>query len=72
VLWLGAAERRVDLHALVPPPFNASVAWATEVGEGVLRICGEANRYEVADAGTDRESHFLPEARAVLWTARLR
>lgn len=71
VLWQGAASRWIDLNALLPPTYNASIAWAIEIRGDDVRICGEAGRYEVTDAGTSRESHGLPVAHPVLWTARL-
>ena len=71
-LWQGAADRRVDLNALLPAKkYNASVAWAIEIRGDAVRICGQATRYEVSDPGTPRESHFEPVAHPVLWTARL-
>lgn len=71
-LWQGAADRWMDLNALLPADkYNASTAWGMEIHDGELRICGEASRYEVSDPGTPRESHFVPVAHPVLWTARL-
>jgi len=70
-LWQGTADSWFDLNAFVPKPFNASAAGAiTFVGER-LWICGSAMRYEASDPGTPRESHYLPQAQAVLWTAQL-
>lgn len=72
VLWQGAADRWLDLNALLPSEtYNASIAWAIEVEDDVLRICGEAIRYEVERAGTAHESHVVPVAHPVVWTARL-
>lgn len=71
-LWQGAGDRWIDLNALLPPEsgFNASAAWSIEWCRDRVQICGEACRYEVSDPDTDRESHFLPGAQAVVWTAR--
>lgn len=72
VLWQGAANRWFNLNELLPEKkYNASVAWAIEVRGDTVRICGEASRYEVSDPGTPQESHFVPVAHPVLWTARL-
>lgn len=72
VLWQGTADRWIDLNALLPEAtYNASIAWAVEVDGDELRICGEASRYEVQDAGTARESHVVPVSHPVVWTARL-
>jgi hypothetical protein len=72
VLWQGAPDRWVDLNALLPARrYNASVAWAIAVVGDELRVCGEASRYEARDPDTARESHFVPVAHPVVWTARL-
>jgi hypothetical protein len=72
VLWQGAADRWVDLNALLPADkYNASTAWAIDIRGDSVRICGEASRYEADRAGTPQESHFVPVAHPVLWTARL-
>jgi hypothetical protein len=72
ILWHGAPDRWFDLNELLPKKdFNASVAWAIVVVDCEVRICGEATRCEVSDAGTNRESHSVPVARPVVWTARL-
>ncbi len=72
VLWQGAADRWFDLNALLPPKkYNASVAWAIEIRGDVVHVCGEASRYEVSHPGTPQESHVVPVAHPVLWTARL-
>jgi hypothetical protein len=66
-------DAQFDLNSLLPPDkYNASSAWAIEIVEQVVRICGEASRYEVTNAGTKHESHVVPIANPVLWTARLR
>ena len=72
-LWHGSADRWIDLNALLPAAsgLNASAAWAIERKGDRVVICGEASRYETRDPGTDRESHFLPAAQAVIWTARV-
>jgi hypothetical protein len=71
-LWAGSSQRWLDLNALLPPQsgLNASVAWTIEQSGDRLQICGEASRYEASDAGTDRESHFVPAAQAVIWRTR--
>ena len=71
VLWRGKADDWFNLNSVLPPEsgLNASVAWSIERDGDRVRICGEATRCDVSDAGTDRESHFVPEAHAVLWTA---
>ena len=71
-LWQGSNDRWFDLNSLLPRGrgFNASVAWSIECLGDRVQICGEASRYEVSDPGTDRESHFIPAAQAVVWTAR--
>jgi hypothetical protein len=71
-LWQGNADRFLDLNSLLPPDnYNASIAWAMEIRGNELRICGEASMYEVTGAGTRMESHVVPIAHPVLWTARL-
>lgn len=72
VLWQGSSERWFDLNALLPREsgLNASAAWSIEHSGDRVQICGEASRYEVSDAGTDREAHFMPAAQAVVWTAQ--
>ncbi len=72
LLWQGAADRTFDLHALLEgTPYNASMAMAIEVEGDVVRICGQASRYEVDRAGTPHEQHVVPEAVPVVWTGRL-
>jgi hypothetical protein len=72
VLWQGAADRWLDLNALLQAKkYNASVAWAIEIRGDAVQVCGEASRYEVSNPGTAQESHFVPVAHPVLWTARL-
>jgi hypothetical protein len=72
VLWHGAADRWFDLNALLPAKkYNASVAWAIELRGDAVYVCGEASRFEVRDPGTPQESHVVPVAHPVLWTARL-
>jgi hypothetical protein len=70
-LWRGSSDDWFNLNSVLPASsgLNASVARAIERAGGQVRICGAASRCEVSDAGTDRESHFVPEARAVIWTA---
>ena len=70
-LWHGSKDDWFNLNSVLPKAsgLNASVAWSIERAGDRVRICGEASRCEVSDAGTDRESHFVPEAHAVIWTA---
>jgi hypothetical protein len=70
-IWQGAADRWFDLNALLPKPFNSSNAWALHVTGDRILICGEARQVETSDAGTPRESHYVPAAQAVLWTATI-
>jgi len=68
----GNADRWFDLNALLSTKkYNASVAWAIEIRGDAVHACGEASWYEVSDPGTAQESHFVPVAHPVLWTARL-
>jgi hypothetical protein len=72
VLWQGAADKWFDLNGLLPSDtYNASSAFAIEIRDNVVRICGEARRFEATGAGTTNESHVVPIAHPVLWTARL-
>ena len=72
VLWQGAADRWFDLHSLVDSSvYNASMAAAIDIQGEVLRICGQVSRYELLHAGTPYESHAVPVAHPVVWTARL-
>ena len=71
-LWRGTAGAWFDLNSLLPSDkYNASSASALEIRGQQIRICGEASRYEAAHAGTRNESHAVPVAHPVLWTARL-
>lgn len=72
VLWEGAPDRWVDLNAMLPPDYNASVAWAITVSGNEIRICGEASRYEATHAGSANEDHCVPIAHPAVWSARLR
>ena len=73
VLWQAAADRWFDLNALLPAKtYNASVAWAIEIRGNAVHICGEASRFEVSHPGTLQESHAVPVAHPVLWSAQLR
>jgi hypothetical protein len=72
VLWQGAADRWFDLHSLVDSKqYNASMASAIEIQGDVLRICGQVSRYELMHPDTPYESHTVPVAHPVVWTARL-
>jgi hypothetical protein len=72
-LWHGTNDQWIDLNVLLPPEsgLNASAAWSIKWQGDRLQICGEASRYDVSDPGTDRESHFVPLAQAVVWSARI-
>ena len=72
VIWNGSPDRWLDLNAVLPPPFNASTAWAIQFTRDSVLICGEAKEVEVSDPGTARESHGIARCQAVLWTAELR
>lgn len=71
VIWNGAADRRCDLNALLPEPFNASTAWAICFTDDSVLVCGEALRVERRDAGTARETHAMAMSQAVVWKAPL-
>lgn len=73
-LWRGTAGSFVDLNALLPPEsgLQASKAYGLERQGDRLVVCGEASRFEVSDAGTDRESHVQPERQAVVWSVQIR
>lgn len=66
-LWRGSAASFVDLHALLPAPWNASSAGVVEVRDGVLRIAGDVTQFGTTDELTPRESQYLIASRAVLW-----
>jgi hypothetical protein len=70
VIWQGAADRWFDLNALLPSSkYNASTASAIHIKGDVLQIGGEASRYELYHEGP-QESHAVPVAHPVIWTAR--
>lgn len=71
VIWQGTPDSCFDLNAVLPAPFNASVAWALCFTDDTVKVCGEALRVDVSDAGTAREYHGVALAQAVVWTARL-
>lgn len=71
VIWQGSADCWVDLNALLPSvKYNASRALAIDIRGDVLQIGGEASRYELYHPGP-QESHAVPVAHPVIWTARL-
>jgi hypothetical protein len=71
VVWQGSADRWVDLNALLPSAtYNASTALAIDIRGDVLQIGGEASRYQLYHPGP-QESHAVPVAHPVIWTARL-
>lgn len=70
-LWRGDAASFVDLHALVPAPWNASSATAVEVRDGVLRIAGDVTQFATTDELTPRESQYLVASRPALWETRI-
>ena len=45
-LWAGSAASHVDLHALVPPAWSASVAASIEVDARRVRVAGHVTRLE--------------------------
>jgi hypothetical protein len=72
VVWQGAADRWFDLNALLPSSkYNASRALAIDIQGNTLQIGGEASQYELFHPGTPQESHAVPVAHPVIWTARL-
>ena len=72
VVWQGGAGRWFDLNALLPAgKYNASLASAVEVRGDAVLISGEASRYESMHPGTPQETHTVPVAHPVLWSARL-
>jgi hypothetical protein len=72
VIWQGASDRWFNLNALLPSAkYNASTALAIDIRGDVLQVCGRAIRYELSHPGTPQESHAVPVAHPVLWTARL-
>lgn len=70
-LWRGEAASFVDLHALVPQPWNASTAGAVEVRDGVLRVAGDVTQFGTSDELTPRESQYLIASRPVLWETQI-
>jgi hypothetical protein len=72
VIWQGTPDRWFDLHALIDSSeYNASMASAIDVQGDVVRVCGQVSRYELYKPGTPHESHAVPVAHPVVWTARL-
>ena len=72
VIWQSAPDRWFDLNALLPSSkYNASRALAIDIRGDVVQIGGEASRYEPYHPGTPQESHAVPVAHPVIWTARL-
>lgn len=71
VLWNGSPKRWLSLQRLLPPPWNASAAWAIEVAAGRLRIVGEATHYGVQNELTSQELHVSLGQSPVIWEARL-
>jgi hypothetical protein len=70
-LWAGTAASCVDLQQFLPPPWNASVATAVEIDNGLLRIAGNAQQVMIEHELTRRESHLQAAQRVVLWEIRL-
>ena len=72
VIWQGAVDRWFDLNALLPSEkYNASIAIAIDIRNGVVQVCGQAIQYELSHGGTPQEGHAIPVAHPVVWTARL-
>lgn len=72
VIWQGSPDRWFDLNALLPSSkYNASSALAIAIRDDTLLVGGGAIRYEVNSPGTPHESHAVPVAHPVIWTARL-
>lgn len=70
-LWRGDAASFVDLHALVPPEWNASSAQAIDLVDGVLCIAGCVEQVGIENETTPRESHWLAAQRGAVWRTRL-
>jgi hypothetical protein len=71
VLWDGAADRWVDLNAFLPPPFNASVAWAIGVHADQIVVCGVASQVALDNPRASPKGQLVAEACAVVWRCRL-
>lgn len=71
VIWGGSAKHWVDLNALLPPPFNASIAWAIRIDGDVIEVCGEALHVLLDHTRAPASRPELNEPRAVLWRGRL-
>jgi hypothetical protein len=71
VLWQGAADRWVDLQALLPSKYNASRALCIHIQDDTILVGGEASQFELTHPGTPHEGHAVPVAHPVLWTATL-
>lgn len=70
-LWAGSAETFVDLHALLPAPWNSSQALAVGVFDGVLRVAGEAQQLVFENEGARNESFFQSAQVPVLWETQI-
>ncbi|MDX2117112.1 MAG: hypothetical protein SFY96_02905 [Planctomycetota bacterium] len=71
VIWNSSAEHWVDLNALLPAPFNASIAWAIRIDGDVIEVCGEALQVRLKHTGTSDTPPELKEPLAILWRGRL-
>lgn len=70
-LWNGSAMSFVDLHALLPAPWNSSQALAVGVFAGVLRVAGEAQQLVFENEGARNESYFQSAQVPVLWETQI-
>jgi hypothetical protein len=66
-LWRGSAEDHVDLHELLPPPWNRSSAADIQVAGSTLRVVGT-----VALLEEERGYDVVRLQRVALWEATLR
>jgi hypothetical protein len=67
LLWAGAADALVDLHSVVPSPWNASMARAIEVDADVVRIAGQVDEFILHG-----DVPSLGARQACVWQARRR
>ena len=70
-LWAGSAQSRIDLQALLPPPWNASSAVAVGVFGDTLRVVVEAQQVVMENEGTRNERYFLAAQVPVTWGTKI-
>lgn len=70
-LWAGSAAAFIDLHLLLPAPWNSSQAIAVDVFDGVLRVVGAAQQIVFENEGARSESYFQAAEVPVLWETRI-